>query len=71
MDLDISFSGFMAALLFGAVGLWVWRQAKVRASFQLYILAVALMVYPYFTPTPFWTWGVGIVLCLVVKLVWD
>lgn len=60
---DISPSSLLAGLVFGAIGLYVFRRGKQRLEFDIIFIGIALMVYPYFTKGPLADWGVGIGLC--------
>ena len=64
MDIfDISISGLIASLVFGVIGMWMFRHGKQNANGSLSLIGIALMIYPYFTSGPLADWGVGIVLC--------
>lgn len=68
---DFSLSGIMSGLIFGVIGIWMWGQARrFDEHTALKIIAVALMVYPYFTHGPMQDWGVGFILCGVAYYIW-
>jgi hypothetical protein len=72
MDLsNFSFSSLLAGLLFGIVGMWLLREAKRRANLYNVVIAVLLMIYPFFVSTSFLTWGVGCALCGSAYYFWD
>jgi hypothetical protein len=50
--------------------MWLYRQGKYRENNHLKVIAVALMVYPYFTSGPLADWGVGIALCAAAYHYW-
>jgi hypothetical protein len=68
--LDISMSQIMAGLIFGAIGLWMFRRGKHNANMKVLAIGLALMVYPYFTHGPWQDWGIGIALCGFASYVW-
>lgn len=64
----LSLSGLFAGLIFGAIGLWLFREGKRQLNFSFYLIGLALMVYPYFTTGPLLDWGVGFLLCFIAYL---
>ncbi|MDX6771151.1 MAG: hypothetical protein SF051_16600 [Elusimicrobiota bacterium] len=60
MSLDAG--SLLAGLVFSGLGFVAFRYGRTTGNFRLMALGGALMVYPYFTPTPLSTWGVGVVL---------
>ena len=60
---EISGSSLLAGLVFGVIGMYVFRRGKLRQEFDVLFIGIALMVYPYFTKGPIADWGVGIALC--------
>ncbi|MCB0371287.1 MAG: hypothetical protein KDD45_18180 [Bdellovibrionales bacterium] len=69
--LNISISGIIAGLLFGIIGLWMFREGKRRSEIPILLIGIALMVYPYFTSGPLADWGVGIILCGLAYRLWN
>lgn len=69
--LSLSVSSVMAGLLFGAIGLWVLRQGKLKADVRIIVIGVLLMGYTYFTPNPWFDWGVGGALCYITYAIWN
>lgn len=67
---NITPSSIISGILFGLIGMWLYRQGKYRENNHLKIIAVALMVYPYFTTGPLADWGVGIALCAAAYHYW-
>lgn len=67
---DFSVSGLLAGLIFGIVGMWMFRQGKRKSSLAIVGIAVALMLYPYFTRGPIADWGVGLALCGAAYYIW-
>ena len=45
--LNFTASGIISGLLFGIIGMYVFRQGKKRLNFKVTFLGVAMMVYPY------------------------
>ena len=68
--LNISVSSIFAGLLFSTIGIWLWRQAKIKESQELRLIAAALVLYTYFTSNPLADWGIGIGLCLLARWRW-
>jgi len=62
-DLGITFSGLFSAILFGAVGMWLFARGKKNLEYRNLFIGLALMIYPYFTHGAFQDWGVGVALC--------
>jgi hypothetical protein len=69
--LDFSIASLFAGLIFSCIGIWLWRQAKLRSQSELHWVAGALMIYSYFTPNAWADWIVGILLCLLAKRLWN
>lgn len=59
---DFSFGSLMAGLVFGVVGMWLIRQAKVQAKFTLGLIGLLMMIYPLFVSGAWLNWGVGLAL---------
>ena len=64
-------SGLISGLLFGIIGMYVFRQGKKRLNFKVTFLGIAMMVYPYFTKGPWGDWGIGIALCAATSYFWN
>jgi hypothetical protein len=69
-SMNISMSGILSALIFGVIGMYVFGRGKKRSSFKLILIAIGLMVYPYFTSGPVGDWGVGFLLCGCAYYFW-
>jgi hypothetical protein len=67
----LSLSYIIASLLFGIVGFWMLKEARRKANWELFFLAIALMVYPYFVTQALMTWAVGIALCALAYQRWS
>jgi len=68
--LSFSIASLIAGLVFGTIGFWVWRQAKIRENKSLRIVGLVLMLYSYVTPGPLSDWTFGILLCALAKYLW-
>jgi MFS superfamily sulfate permease-like transporter len=71
---DISPSAIFAAILFSAIGWWLYREGKRLERTQNKIFGGLLMFYSYFTPASkhAWIdWAVGILICAIVHHYWD
>jgi multisubunit Na+/H+ antiporter MnhE subunit len=64
LPLDLSFDvpSLIAGLVFGIVGLYVFRRGKKESSMRLVVLGLALMIYPYFVDGATLNWVVGFLL---------
>ena len=57
-------SQIWSSFVFGVIGLFLFRYAKKKSNWKLVYVAVALMIYPIFTPNWVFDWGVGVGLCM-------
>lgn len=69
--MDLSVSAVISGLLFGGIGFWMLKQSRQKGNFYLMVIALALMIYPYFTHGPVADWGVGIGLCYAAHHFWN
>lgn len=69
--MNLSVSSIVAGLIFSAVGLWMFRAGKDKGDTRLIVIAVVLMVYSYFTPNPWYDWGIGAGLCGLAYHMWN
>ncbi len=69
--LNFTPSGIISSLLFGVIGMYVFKQGRKRLSFKITFLGIAMMVYPYFTKGPWGDWGVGFALCAATYYYWN
>ena len=58
--MDISYSGIMAALVFGIWGMYFIRQAKKEGNLKQLVVGVVLLIYPYFISDAYLLWGLGV-----------
>ena len=72
LPLDLSFDvpSLIAGLIFGIVGLYVFRRGRKESSMRLVMLGLALMIYPYFVDGAAMNWIVGFVLTGVSYYYW-
>jgi glucose uptake protein GlcU len=63
LDLDFSVSSILAGIIFGIVGIYVYRHAKKNGNIIVVCLGIAMMVYPYIVSGDWLTWIVGFALC--------
>lgn len=68
---NITPSSIISGILFGCIGMWLYRQGKHRENLRLKVIAISLMVYPYFTSGPLADWGVGVALCGAAYHYWN
>ena len=64
MDLSLLFCGFV----FGVIGVWMFRQGKKNANVTAIVIAIALMIYPYFVSNIWLAWLIGISLCFIAYI---
>lgn len=67
---DISISSLLAGLIFGIIGMFVFKDGRKKGEPKLAVIGVLLMAYPYFTPG-YWLidWVIGIVLCYTAYMI--
>jgi multisubunit Na+/H+ antiporter MnhE subunit len=73
LPLDLSFDvpSLIAGLVFGIVGLYVFRRGKKESSMRLVMLGLALMIYPYFVDGATLNWVVGFLLSGASYYYWN
>lgn len=73
LPLDLSFDvpSLIAGLVFGIVGLYVFRRGKKESSMRLVMLGLALMIYPYFVEGATLNWLVGFLLSGASYCYWN
>lgn len=69
--LNISISSIFAAILFGAVGLWMLREGKRKGDMRVVVIGLLLMTYGYVSPNPWFDWGIGAGLCYLAYHIWN
>ena len=62
--MDFSVSSLIAGLVFGTIGLILFRQGKQRLHYTWVIIGLALMGYSLFTSGPWQDWGIGAALSI-------
>ena len=71
MNMDISMSAIMAALIFGVIGMWLFKEGKRRQQYPVLIIGIVMMIYPYFTPNAKWDWVLGFLLSGLAYKLWN
>lgn len=73
LPLDLSFDvpSLIAGLIFGIVGLYVFRRGRKESSMRLVMLGLALMIYPYFVDGATLNWVVGFLLSGASYYYWN
>lgn len=69
--MQISVSSLIAGILFSSIGLWMLREGRKKFDNRIVVLGVLLMAYSYFTPNPWFDWGVGSALCYAAYSIWN
>ena len=62
LNLHISVSQIVAGIIFGVIGMYVFRIGKRNAHFTHLFIGIGLMAYPYFVRSDWATWGIGVAL---------
>jgi glucose uptake protein GlcU len=62
--MNFSVSSLLASFIFGVFGIYVFREGKRRADLSMVFIGLALMLYTYFTNSPWLDWGIGTALLL-------
>jgi len=70
-SINFSFSSLMSGLLFGAIGMWMIKEARKKSNLLLVAIATTLMIYPMFTSSLLSDWGIGFLLCGIAYLNWN
>lgn len=68
--MDLSLSGFLAGLIFGTIGFWLFGQARRRMNDTLKVIGVIMMIYPWFVSNIWLQWIVGAGLCIWARFAW-
>ena len=55
-------SALAAMMIFSLIGFIAWRSAKREAQPVRLVIAMVLMLYPYFVPAGLWLWVAGVLL---------
>ena len=64
-------SSIIAGILFGIVGLIIFRHGRRNINNRNVFLGLLLMIYPYFVSNAWLNWGVGFLICAVIYYYWD
>lgn len=63
MGAHFTLSSIIASLLFGVIGLYLFRRGRALQHRTWIFIGLALMIYPMFTSKPWQDWGIGAWLC--------
>jgi hypothetical protein len=63
LSLDISASQIIAGILFGIIGLYLFRYGKRDGHYPHIFAGLALMIYPYFVSGDKLVWVIGLAIC--------
>ena len=61
-NFSIQTSNLIAGIVFGSIGFAAFIYGKKQSSFKAMMIAMALMVYPYFVSNTVWVTAIGIAL---------
>jgi hypothetical protein len=59
---NISASVLYAGIIFGIIGMIIFKEAKKRSSSGMYFVGLALMLYPYAIEDDILVWVIGVAL---------
>ena len=62
--INFSASSLIAGLVFGTIGLILFRKGKQKLHYTWVIIGMALMGYSLFTSSPWQDWGIGAALSI-------
>ena len=69
--MNFSVSSLFAGIVFSSAGLYLLKVGKSRGNIMIAIIGVVMMMYTYFTASPWLDWGIGFALCGAAYLVWE
>ena len=70
-DFDFSPQALIAGLIFGVVGLWLFREGRKNLNFRVMITGIAIMSFQLFVKGWVQTWGIGLGLCGLAYYFWN
>ncbi|HWU44178.1 MAG TPA: hypothetical protein VN132_12090 [Bdellovibrio sp.] len=62
-SIEFDIHAILAGLIYGIIGMWLFRRGRRDANLRYVVVGLLLMIYPYFTRGPVYNWGVGALLC--------
>lgn len=68
--MNLTFSGLFSSLVFGVIGLWLFREGKRRINNRVMWVGLLLMIVPNFTSGVLADWGCGLALCGLAYYWW-
>lgn len=57
---DFSANVIIASVIFGLIGMVIFKAARKENNAELYFISIGLMVYPYFVTNDILVWVVGV-----------
>lgn len=60
--MNMSASVLCAGIIFGLIGMVIFKEAKKRSSSGMYFVGLALMLYPYAIEDDILVWVIGVAL---------
>ena len=69
--MNFSISSLFAGILFSSVGLYLIKVGRSRGNIKLAIVGVIMLLYTYFTSSPWVDWGLGSALCGAAYFAWE
>jgi hypothetical protein len=67
--MDLSVNLLLAYLIFGVLGMYVFRYGKQNGMLSQMLIGLGLMLYPYFVSGALLTWAIGILLLIIFYFV--
>lgn len=71
LDFTFDIPSMIAGILFGFVGIWLYREGKKKTNNHIKFSGVALMIYPYFIEGALWNWMIGLLICGWAYYFWE
>ena len=69
--MNFSISSLFAGILFSSAGLYLIKVGRSRGNIKLAIIGVVMLLYTYFTSSPWVDWSLGSALCGAAYFVWE
>ena len=57
--MNFSASTLLVGFISGVIGIYLFKRAKNLANIPLFVIAIAMMLYPYFVENDYLLWGIG------------
>lgn len=68
--MNFSISSLLAGLIFGVIGMWLFKTGRRKNNIQLIVISLLMMSYSFFTRSEIQDWGIGLLLCSASYYYW-